>query len=48
LRLAEQLKGINPNVLLLHREPGGHATNYQDTVTAYEFVIQRVLTGSRK
>jgi pimeloyl-ACP methyl ester carboxylesterase len=42
LRLAEQLRmGADSNVLLLHRETGGHATNYEDTLAAYEFVIQR-------
>jgi dipeptidyl aminopeptidase/acylaminoacyl peptidase len=43
LRLAERLKESNPAMLLLHRETGGHATDYEDTVQAYEFVVQRVL-----
>ena len=44
LRLAKQLKESNPATLLLHRENGGHATDYDDTVRAYEFVVQRVMT----
>ncbi len=43
LRLAKQLEKSNPAMLLLHRENGGHATDYDDTVKAYEFVVQRVL-----
>jgi hypothetical protein len=38
------LETSQPAVLLLHRENGGHATDYDDTVRAYEFVVQRVLT----
>ncbi len=44
LRLAKQLESSQAAVLLLHRETGGHATDYDDTVRAYEFVVQRVLT----
>lgn len=44
LRLAKQLDKSNPAMLLLHRESGGHATDYEDTVKAYEFVVERVLT----
>ncbi|MCG3147449.1 MAG: hypothetical protein PCFJNLEI_00889 [Verrucomicrobiae bacterium] len=42
LRLAEaiQKKG-NKNVLVIARKNGGHATNYDDTVKALEFVIER-------
>lgn len=43
LRLAAQLQSSNPAVLLLHRETGGHATDYEDTIRAYEFVVQRAL-----
>ena len=43
LRLAKQLEASHPAMLLLHRENGGHATDYDDTVRAYEFVVQRVL-----
>jgi pimeloyl-ACP methyl ester carboxylesterase len=44
LRLAASVAKRNPAVLL-HREMGGHATDYEDTVQAYEFVVQRVLAG---
>ena len=43
LRLARQLEATHPALLLLHRADGGHATDYDDTVRAYEFVVQRVL-----
>jgi pimeloyl-ACP methyl ester carboxylesterase len=43
LRLAKQLEASHPATLLLHREHGGHATDYDDTVRAYEFVVQGVL-----
>jgi pimeloyl-ACP methyl ester carboxylesterase len=36
LRLAKKLK----QVLLLHRPEAGHATSYEDTVKALEFVLQ--------
>jgi len=39
LRLAEKLKQAKRKVLLLHRENGGHATTYEDTVAALEFVL---------
>ena len=48
LRLAKQLEKSNPAMLLLHRENGGHATDYDDTVRAYEFVVQRVLTAKNE
>ena len=47
LRLAKQLEKSNPAMLLLHRENGGHATDYDDTVRAYEFVVQRVLAAKK-
>ena len=40
LRLAEKLKDAKRKVLLLHRESGGHATTYEDTVTGVEFVLR--------
>ena len=43
LRLAKQLEASHPAMLLLHRENGGHATDYDDTVQAYEFVVHGVL-----
>jgi len=39
LRLAAILKLLNRPVLLLFREDGGHATNYDDSKAAFEFVI---------
>ena len=42
LQLAEaiQKKG-NKNVLVIARKDGGHVTNYEDTIKALEFVIER-------
>lgn len=48
LRLAKALKGVNSDVLHIHHEKGGHATNYGDTVKAYEFVIQRTLKKTQE
>ncbi len=45
LRLVDRVKQHNPSILLLHREQGGHNTNYDDTVRAYEFVVQAVQAG---
>lgn len=39
-RLAEKLKQAKRKVLLLHRESGGHATTYEDTAAALEFVLR--------
>lgn len=39
LRLAENLKKLGRTVLLIFREGGGHATNYDDTKAAFEFVV---------
>jgi dipeptidyl aminopeptidase/acylaminoacyl peptidase len=47
LRLAASLQKRNPDLLLLNRETGGHATNYEDTVAAYEFVVRRVLAADK-
>ena len=38
-RLAEVLTAMGHEVLLIHREETGHLTNYEDTVTAFEFVL---------
>ncbi|WP_395753208.1 alpha/beta fold hydrolase [Prosthecobacter sp.] len=40
LRLAETLRLAKRKVLSIHREAGGHSTNYEDTVTAMEFVLR--------
>lgn len=42
LRLMESLKKLNREVLLLHRERGGHSTNYADATQAYEFVLEKL------
>lgn len=47
-RLLDAVKAKNPNVLLIHQPEGGHSTNYEDSKTAFEFVISRVLSGQRK
>ncbi len=41
LRLAAVLKKISPDVLLIHRPEGGHATDYADGRAALEFVLRR-------
>lgn len=40
LRLVEKLKQAKRNVLSIHRAAGGHATNYEDTCAAMEFVLR--------
>ncbi len=40
LRLAEKLKQAGRKTLSLHREQGGHATTYEDTTAALEFVLR--------
>ena len=40
LRLVEKLKQSRRKVLSIHRDDGGHATTYEDTVTAMEFVLR--------
>lgn len=44
-RLAEAVRARNPNVLVLHRPDGGHATSYEDTVLAIEFVVRAASGG---
>jgi pimeloyl-ACP methyl ester carboxylesterase len=46
IRLANSLKKIQPNVLLIVDEAGGHSTNYAVGKKAFEFVIGRVLHGA--
>ena len=38
-RLAAIVKKLQPNVLLIHRPEGGHATDYADGKTVLEFVL---------
>lgn len=40
MRLAEKLKQAKREVLSIHREDGGHSTNYEDTMAAMEFVLK--------
>lgn len=48
LRLAGVLKKLNPNVLLLYREDGGHSTTYADAKQAFDFVLDKVLQSPSK
>lgn len=41
VRLAEHLKALGSPVLLIVREEGGHATDYNDTQKAFEFVLDQ-------
>ncbi|NQV25659.1 MAG: alpha/beta fold hydrolase [Rhodopirellula sp.] len=45
LRLLESIQRKNEHVLSIHRPAGGHSTNHDDTVQAFEFVISRLKTG---
>lgn len=40
LRLVEKLKQQKRTVLSIHRPEGGHATNYEDTCEAVEFILR--------
>jgi pimeloyl-ACP methyl ester carboxylesterase len=40
LRLVEKLKQAKRSVLSIHRDSGGHSTNYEDTCAAMEFVLR--------
>jgi pimeloyl-ACP methyl ester carboxylesterase len=42
IRLANILKILQPNVLHIHRPETGHTTNYEDTVAATRFVLERI------
>ncbi len=42
-RWLDAVKTKNSNVLLIHRPDGGHSTSYEDSKTAIEFVVSRVL-----
>jgi hypothetical protein len=48
LRLAEAIKKLKPNnVLVVHRDEGGHNTNYEDSKAAFDFVLDRVIKTPR-
>jgi len=46
LRLVEKLKQAKRKVLSIHRESGGHSTNYEDTCAAMEFMLREALSTS--
>ena len=48
LRLAGVLKKLQPNVLLIYREEGGHSTNYDDAKQAFDFVLDKALQSPSK
>lgn len=48
LRLAAVLKRLDREILVIHRPEGGHATDYADTLAAYEFVIERAGKGKKE
>ncbi len=41
LRLAESIQKHHSACLLLHRADGGHDTNYEDSMKAFEFVLEK-------
>jgi dipeptidyl aminopeptidase/acylaminoacyl peptidase len=45
LRLVEKLRQAKRPVLSLHRENGGHATNYEDTRAALEYLLSTAAPG---
>ena len=47
IRLTNVLKAKNRPALLIHRETGGHATNYDDAIRMFEFVITQVSSNQR-
>ena len=48
LRLAGILKLLGRDVLLIHREQGGHSTNLEDSTAILEYVIQKALPAARE
>lgn len=47
LRLLKAIRQKNEHVLSIHRPAGGHSTNHEDTVRAFEFVISRLKPPSK-
>jgi pimeloyl-ACP methyl ester carboxylesterase len=48
LRLAGAIRKLQPDkVLLVHREDGGHSTNYEDSKAAFDFVLNKVVPSPR-
>ncbi len=48
LRLLKSIEKKNENVLSIHRPTGGHSTNYEDTVRAFEFVVSRLKPAKKQ
>ena len=48
LRLLKAININNDRVLSIHRPDGGHSTNHDDTVRAFEFVISKLKTSNKK
>jgi pimeloyl-ACP methyl ester carboxylesterase len=46
LRLAEKLQQAKRKVLSIHRETGGHSTNYEDTCAAMDFMLREAVSTS--
>ena len=45
LRLTKTLETLGRDVLLIHREDGGHSTNYADGVAILQFMIQKAVAA---
>jgi pimeloyl-ACP methyl ester carboxylesterase len=48
LRLLKAIQRNNDRVLSIHRPAGGHSTNHDDTVRAFEFVISQLKASNKK
>lgn len=48
VRLTNVLKLLGRDVMLIYRKDGGHETNYEDTRTALDFVIQKACKLEKK
>lgn len=48
LRMLKSIQKHNENVLSIHRPTGGHSTNYEDTVRAFDFVISRLKPANKR
>ena len=46
LRLVEKLQQAKRKVLSIHREAGGHSTNYEDARTAMDFLLREAVSTS--
>lgn len=48
LRLLKLIRKNNDDVLSIHRPDGGHSTNHDDTVRAFEFVISKLKPSKKR